>query len=228
MPTELSWALYLLYLVSAMAFLALENRSPQSTFAWLFLMVLAPGVGPVVYFLFGRGSNAFSHRKALRRQLGRTGLAKELEQVREAQEEARHELSDSDIEIYRRLPQLLWTSTEAPLTMGNRLDILQNASEKYPRLLEDLRQAQKLIHLEYYEWADDPLTREVLAILRERIAAGVTVRALYDPVGSFSMLTRGYVRALREAGVQVHPYSPIWRLHTVSYRNHRKLVVIDS
>ena len=109
----------LLYLVSATAFLALENRSPQSTFAWLFLMVLAPGVGPVVYFLFGRGSKAFSHRKALRRQLGRTGLSKELEQVREAQEEARHELSDSDIEIYRRLPQLLWTSTEAPLTMGN-------------------------------------------------------------------------------------------------------------
>ena len=142
MPTELSWALYVLYLVSATVFLVLDNRSPQSTFAWLFLMVLAPGVGPVVYFFFGRGSNAFSHRKALRRQLGRTGLSRELEQVREAQEEARHELSDSDIEIYRRLPQLLWRSTEAPLTMGNQLDILQNASEKYPRLLEDLRQAQ--------------------------------------------------------------------------------------
>ncbi len=228
MPTELSWALYVLYLASAAIVLVLENRSPQSTFAWLFLMVLAPGVGPVVYFLFGRGSKAFSHRKALRRQLGRTGLSLELERVREAQGEAQHELSDSDIEIYRRLPQLLWRSTEAPLTMGNELDILQNASEKYPRLLEDLRHAQHLIHMEYYEWADDVLTREVLAILRERIAAGVTVRALYDPVGSFSMLTRGYVRDLRAAGVEVHPYSPIWRLHTISYRNHRKLVIIDS
>ena len=65
-------------------------------------------------------------------------------------------------------------------------------------------------------------------ILRERVADGVTVRALYDPVGSFSMLTRGYVHALRAAGVEVHPYSPIWRLHTISYRNHRKLVIIDS
>lgn len=228
MPAELSWAVYVLYLASATVFLVLENRSPQSTFAWLFLMVLAPGIGPVVYFLFGRGANAFSHRKALRRQLGRTGLARELDQVRAAQEEARHELSDSDVEIYRRLPQLLWTSTEAPLTMGNQLDILQNASEKYPRLLADLRAATRLIHLEYYEWADDVLTREVLDILRARVAAGVTVRALYDPVGSFSMLTRGYVQALRAAGVEVHPYSPIWRLHTISYRNHRKLVVIDS
>ncbi len=228
MPAELSWALYVVYLAAVTVFLVLENRSPQSTFAWLFLMVLAPGVGPFVYFLFGRGPDAFSHRKALRRQLARTGLAREIEQVRDAQEEARRELSLSDIEIYRRLPQLLWTSTEAPLTMGNDLVVLQNASEKYPRLLEDLRQARHLIHLEYYEWADDELGREVLQILRERVAAGVLVRALYDPVGSFSMLTRGYVRDLRAAGVLVHPYSPLWRLHTISYRNHRKLAIIDS
>jgi cardiolipin synthase len=228
MPPELSWTLYLLYLGAATVFLVLENRSPQSTFAWLFLMVLAPGVGPVVYFLFGRGSRAFSHRQALRRQMGRSGLLKELAAVRSAQEEAQTELSDSAVDLYRRLPLLLWASTEAPLTMGNAVEVLQNASEKYPRLLEDLRRARRLIHMEYYEWADDGLTREVLQILTERIAAGVTVRALYDPVGSFSMLTRGYVRDLRKAGVQVHPYSPIWRLHTVSYRNHRKLVIIDS
>lgn len=218
----------MLYLAGATVFLVLENRSPQSTFAWLFLMVLAPGVGPVVYVMFGRGSKAFSHRKALRRQLGRSGLSKELAAVRDAQEEVRSALSESDIEIYRRLPQLLWNSTEAPVTMGNTVEILQNASEKYPRLLADLRRARHCIHMEYYEWADDALTREVLEILRDRIRAGVIVRALYDPVGSFSMLTRGYVRALREAGVVVHPYSPIWRLHTISYRNHRKLVIIDS
>ncbi|HTU99691.1 MAG TPA: cardiolipin synthase [Luteitalea sp.] len=228
MPPELSWTLYLLYLGAATVFLVLENRSPQSTFAWLFLMVLAPGVGPVVYLLFGRGSRAFSYRHALRRQMGRSGLLKELSAVRDAQEEAQTALSDSAVDIYRRLPLLLWTSTEAPLTMGNAVEVLQNASEKYPRLLDDLRRARRLIHMEYYEWADDALTRDVLEILQERVAAGVTVRALYDPVGSFSMLTRGYIRDLRKAGVRVHPYSPIWRLHTVSYRNHRKLVIIDS
>ena len=228
MPPELSWTLYVLYFAAATAFLVLENRSPQSTFAWLFLMVLAPGVGPVVYFMFGRGSNAFSHRKVLRKQLGRTSLLKERAEVREAQEELHAQLAESDIDIYKRLPQLLWTSGESPLTAHNQLDILQNAQVKYPRLLEDLRNARRLIHMEYYEWADDALTREVLDILRDRVQHGVTVRALYDPVGSFSMLTRGYVRALRKAGVQVHPYSPIWRLHTISYRNHRKLVIVDS
>lgn len=228
MPPEVGWVVFGVYCVAVAVFLLLENRSPQSTFAWLFFMILAPGAGPVVYVMFGRGPNAFGRRAALRRQLARTGLSQEIEQVREAQLDARHQLSGSDIEIYRRLPRLLWTSTEAPLTMGNELVVLQNASEKYPRLLEDLRHAQRHIHLEYYEWADDAFGREVLAILRERVAAGVVVRALYDPVGSFSMLTRAYVRELSAAGVQIHPYSPLWRLHTISYRNHRKLVVVDS
>lgn len=225
---DVAWALYLAYVAIVGVFLVLENRTPQSTFAWLFLMVLAPGFGPVIYLLVGRGADAFSHRPALRRKLGRTGLARELAEVHEAQEEVRSELSDSDIDIYRRLPQLLWTSTEAPLTMGNDVRILQNAQEKYPQLLEDLRRARRVIHMEYYEWADDALTREVLEILRERVRAGVVVRALYDPVGSFSMLTNAYIREIRAAGVQFHPYSPLWQLHTISYRNHRKLVIIDS
>ena len=39
-------------------FLVLENRSPQSTFAWLFLMLGFPIGGLVLYTLFGRGWKA--------------------------------------------------------------------------------------------------------------------------------------------------------------------------
>ena len=39
-------------------FLALENRSPQSTFAWLFLMLGFPVGGLIIYTLFGRGWKA--------------------------------------------------------------------------------------------------------------------------------------------------------------------------
>jgi cardiolipin synthase len=33
---------------------------------------------------------------------------------------------------------------------------------------------------------------------------------------------------MRAAGVKVIPYSPIYYLHTISYRNHRKIVIIDG
>jgi cardiolipin synthase len=54
------------------------------------------------------------------------------------------------------------------------------------------------------------------------------VRILYDPLGSFWMLTRRYVQRLRRAGVQMFPFSPLYYLHTFGYRNHRKIAVIDG
>jgi cardiolipin synthase len=33
---------------------------------------------------------------------------------------------------------------------------------------------------------------------------------------------------MRAGGVRMEPYSPIWRLHTIGYRNHRRIAVIDG
>ena len=123
---------------------------------------------------------------------------------------------------------MLWLSADAPLTLTNRLEILQDAREKYPRLMADLRAASRSIHLIYYEWASDRFTSDVADLLAAKVASGVAVRILYDPVGSLRMLSRRYVRAMRKAGVEMFPYSPLYALHTISYRNHRKIAVIDG
>src|SRR5690606_28201131 len=84
------------------------------------------------------------------------------------------------------------------------------------------------IHLLYYEWASDAFTEEVGDLLAARVDAGVEVRILYDPVGSFTMLRPGYVHRLRRRGVKMFPISPLNQLHTLSYRSHRKVAVIDG
>ena len=103
---------------------------------------------------------------------------------------------------------MLWASAQSPLAYGNHLEILQDAKEKYPRLLSDIRHATESIHLLYYEWASDTFTEEVGQLLAERVASGVQVRILYDPIGSFFMLTRRYVRALRGSGIKIFPFAP--------------------
>jgi cardiolipin synthase A/B len=123
---------------------------------------------------------------------------------------------------------MLWVSGRSPVTTGNRLEILQNAGEKYPRLLEDLGAASRSIHLLYYEWASDTFTETVADILRRKVREGVEVRILYDPVGSYSMLSRRYVERLRADGVAMQPFSPMYQLHTISYRSHRKLAIVDG
>ncbi len=60
--------LLLLYTLVAALYIILENRSPQSTFAWLLLFIAFPIIGIVIYRFFGRGWRAFSKEKELTRQ----------------------------------------------------------------------------------------------------------------------------------------------------------------
>jgi cardiolipin synthase A/B len=217
-----------LYALSIAVFLVLENRSPQSTFAWLFLMLAFPVGGLVVYTLFGRGWKAFSRKDQLHTLTEGSSLADRRTALLERQPGILDALSNNGVGEYGRLAHMLWASARAPVTLANQLTILRNASEKYPRLVEDMRAASESIHLLYYEWASDSFTEAVGRVLAEKVASGVEVRILYDPIGSLMMLSRKYVHRMRNAGVQMHPYSPLYLLHTISYRSHRKIAVVDG
>jgi cardiolipin synthase len=64
--------------------------------------------------------------------------------------------------------------------------------------------------------------------LTAKARAGVEVRLLYDPIGSQAHVGRTYVREMLAAGIRMAPSSPLYQLHTISYRNHRKITVIDG
>jgi cardiolipin synthase len=227
-----SWATVLTILVGGYAvavatFLILDNRTPQSTFAWLFLLLVFPVGGLVIYVMFGRHRHAFSRQRRLTKLLEGTALAERAARVLAEQPAKLTVLAEQQGE-YSRLASMLWATAQSPLTFGNHLEILQDAKEKYPRLLADLRGATESIHLLYYEWASDAFTEQVGRLLSEKVARGIEVRILYDPVGSLLMLSRAYVRTLRASGVRMFPFAPLHQLHTLSYRNHRKVAVIDG
>lgn len=215
------------YAVSVAVFLILDNRSPQSTFAWLFLLLIVPLGGLVIYIMFGRSRHAFSGRRTLATLLEGTTLASRVARVIAEQPQKLGALADAHGPS-ARLANMLWAAARSPLTEHNDLEILQDASEKYPRLLADMRAATESIHLLYYEWASDPFTEEVAELLFEKIRQGVDVRILFDPVGSYFMLSRRYVRRMRRGGIHMYPFAPIYVLRTLSYRCHRKIAVIDG
>ena len=64
-----------LYTLAIAVFLIRDNRSPQSTFAWLFLMLVFPIGGVIIYTLFGRGWKAFSRKNQLHSLMEGTSLA---------------------------------------------------------------------------------------------------------------------------------------------------------
>ena len=150
-----------LYALGIAVFLIRDNRSPQSTFAWLFLMLVFPIGGVIIYTLFGRGWKAFSRKNQLHSLMEGTSLADRRTALLERQPGILEALSNDGTGEYGRLGQMLWASAGAPITLANQFQILQNASEIYPQLLNDMRAASKSIHLLFYEWAADAFTETV-------------------------------------------------------------------
>lgn len=216
-----------LYTIGVLLFLISDNRRPQATFAWMFAFFIVPGLGALVYFFFGRDWRAFrKERHYLKQDFGPAAHAV-LEPLLARQDEEISRL-ESMSESYRKLMMLVRRNSRSALTTRNQVEIQQGGEEFFASLIRDIRAARKSIHLQYYIWRVDDLTQSLKAILAEKVKEGVEVRLLYDPIGSSSFLRGKYIREMRNLGIHMVPTSPIYYLHTISYRNHRKITVIDG
>ncbi len=216
-----------LYALGTGVFLILENRRPQATLAWMLVFIFAPGVGLVIYLFFGRDVKAFSKESRLLQQ-DLEGNALPLLSPMLSHQDAEITRLEGESASRRKLMRLVRCNSNSALTNRNHVAILQNAAEFYPSLMRDMRAARHSIHLQYFTWGADPFTEVLKDILTARARAGVKVRLLYDPIGSHGHLSRAYVRAMQAGGVHMAATSPLYRLHTIGYRNHRKITVIDG
>src|SRR5690554_2148765 len=216
-----------IYAVVTGLFLISENRRPQSTLAWMLAFLFAPGIGVVIYFFFGRHRKAFAKRSRLLRQSFDHRVVPVLSALQVRQGAAVRRLEPQG-PLHRKLVRLVTQNALSSLTTRNQVEILQNASSFYPSLLKDIEEAQHSIHLQFFIWRVDEFTTQLKNLLIAKAKEGVKVRLLYDPIGSFFSMSRHYVAKLRAGGIQMAPTSPIYQLHTISYRNHRKITVIDG
>ncbi len=222
--------LLFIYIVVAAVYIIMENRSPQSTFAWLLMFLLFPVVGVIVYYFFGRTWTTFAKENELARQDLRGDLLKDLQPLLDRQKEYVERIArDKPASYQKRLLRLVDKNSSSILTGYNEVEILQNATIKYPTLLEDLNAAQKHIHLNYYIWTEDDFTLKVKEALIKQAQAGIEIRCLFDASGG--AMSKQYLKDLTDAGVDIHPYleyRSLNRIHTANYRSHRKIAVIDG
>jgi cardiolipin synthase len=216
-----------LYALGMCLFLISENRRPQATLAWMLALIFAPGIGLLIYIFFGRDWKAFSKQSRLLRQdleaSARPFLSPQL-----SRQDAEIARLEGESASHRKLMRLVRRNSQSALTTRNRVEIQQDAAVFYPRMMEDMKAARHSIHLQYFIWRADTCTEGLKEIMTAKVRAGVEVRLLYDPVGSHASLSRAYIRDMQAAGVRMAPTSPLYRLHTISYRNHRKITVIDG
>ncbi len=127
------------------------------------------------------------------------------------------------------LSRILQRAAGMPPSPGNQVQLLIDGEATYHAMYRQIASATQRVHLENYIIRDDVVGRGFAAALIAKAQTGVTVRVLYDWLGSFGT-PRAFWRMLREGGVQVRAFSaPQLRdpLLLVA-RDHRKVLVVDG
>jgi cardiolipin synthase len=114
---------------------------------------------------------------------------------------------------------------------NNRVELLENGEDYFPRVFAALRAAQNEILLETFIVFEDKVGTELQQILIDAAQRGVRTTVSFDGFGC-GELTTGYLTALSKAGVHLQMFDPAPKrlgIRTNWFRRlHRKIVVVDG
>ncbi len=220
--------LYIIIIILVCARVVYDTQSTTKTLAYLLAVVFLPFVGIIIYFSLGIN---YRKRKIYSKKIfNDTEVEKMMrKQIMETSQTIYSTRSES-VKNFKKLADLILNQTFSPITSGNNVKLLLNGENKFPLVLEALKNAKDHIHMEYYIYDADDIGCKIIDLLIEKAQQGITVRFIYDDFGSREIRKRQVPR-LKAAGVLVFPFYKIKLIalaNRLNYRNHRKIIVVDG
>ena len=117
-----------------------------------------------------------------------------------------------------------------PIYEGTDIKYYPVAYDCFKAQIEDIKKAEKFVYLEYHAIETKVAFEPLHEALRERAAAGVDCRVLYDDVGSSVFINHNFVRVLESEGIKCNAFNPAYPLLSLfmNNRDHRKITVVDG
>jgi len=223
MAFEINIAL-IINMILIITLIFIERKRPINTIAWIFAVTFLPVIGFLLYLLLGQN---LSRKKLFELKEDEDRKLREfVSSQRESLENKEIKFKDKNIEKYKSIVTMNLVSDNAPFSQDNKIKIFTDAKSKFDDLLNDIKNAQKYIHIAYFIIRNDDISNKIIKALSEKAQEGVEVNLLYDPIGSFGTSYKIF-QPLIDSGGNVSRFfqGKIWR---ANYRNHRKIVVIDG
>ncbi|MDR3145561.1 MAG: phospholipase D-like domain-containing protein, partial [Treponema sp.] len=217
-----SWALNVLSIIVCVYIL---NKASKSAYklTWIFLILMFPIFGGVMYIFFLFQSNP----RKLRRYA---------ERAKRRSEEYFGLPGDSLPFLLREdpdfLPQARYLQKYAgfPVYNHTQAEYLASGEAFYKKVLEELEQAEHYIFLEFFIIRQGQMLDSILAILERKARAGLDIRLIYDDLGCFMSLPPNFVEEMARQGIKCivfNAFRPILS-SLQNNRDHRKLICIDG
>lgn len=214
--------------ILAAVLIFMERRNIIATWAWLMVLLFLPGIGFVIYLVFGQ---KLSKRKLYRLKEGEfSHFRRAVDKQKQLLETGNLEVNDPAMERHRDMIHMNVVSDGAYYTQDNAVRIYTEGNSLFQEMFKEIEGAREHVHLLYYTIRNDGLGSELMELLVKKASEGVKVRLLYDAVGSAGIPSRFFQRLLEAGGEAVSFFPASFSLMNVrvNFRNHRKLTIIDG
>lgn len=155
----------------------IERKDPTTTWAWILILMILPGIGFVIYIMFGQN---LSRQKIFKEKIKFD--EKKRKNLNDTYKSNRH--GHDGGEKFADLRRLNFNNSGVKYTTNNKIDVYVNGKEKFSQLIEDIKNAKKFIHVEYYIFRGDTIGKQILDELTKKVKSGLEVRLLLDSMGS--------------------------------------------
>jgi len=204
------------------------GRRPQTAMAWVILLVVLPFVGLAIFLLFGR-ANVGRKRREQQAEVNRAIIDAAPEDDAGAASSPVGLLPDV-VQGFTRLNSRL---AGLPITFDNRLDLLADYHGSIRAMTREIAAARRYVHVQFYITAWDEVTAPLFDELVRATERGVTVRLLFDHLGSRGIpVYKELLRRLARTDIGWARMLPVRPFHgqfrRPDLRNHRKILVVDG
>lgn len=214
-----------LQIFSIIVAISIVNRPMNASFklTWILFVMGIPIFGALFYFILQSNIETRRYRKNFQRQ------ARILKEYGHTSYKVMSGLGEKDKEQLK-LAHYMNEHVGYALHVNSDAKYYPSGEAWFEDLLQDLRQAENYIFMEYYIVDFGYMWDSILEILKEKVAQGVEVRFMYDGMNSLNTLPYSYYKELQKEGIKAKAFSQIIpALSTVqTNRDHRKITVIDG
>ena len=211
----MKWFFIILYILIILGVIYIERKNSTEAILWVVILLCLPYAGLVLYLIFGSTLGikltAYTRKKRLKDRYDK--MEADTLEVRP------EEVSEEDYQVmnFNRV------YNNSILTYYEDGEIFTDGRSHYTALFEDIKNAKKSIHVEFYTIHHDMIGERFVKALEEKAKEGVEVIVMCDFIANLSTPNKMFEGLVR-AGGKVKRLKPYF----THFRSHRKIVVIDS
>lgn len=199
-----------LLIIAILIHMLYHRRSPSAIIAWLLSIILIPYISVPLYFVIG--------------------LRKRKNRYKKSSLKLKNQPTDQNIQ--NNIDRVLRNYKIADASPNREFTIYTDSTKVYEAFMECIEKAKSSIYISTYIFEYDKVTKEIVKALIKKANDGLDVKILIDSLGSIILyLTQFRLRELKNAGVEIEFFMPIFQMpfrNYINLRNHRKIYIFDN